>query len=785
MPLPLPNLDNRRWPDLVEEGRALIPRYAPDWTDHNIHDPGITLIELFAWLVEQVIFRVNRIPQSHYRKFLALTGTQIRGARPAQAALTFSYPNSPAALITLPAGIVAAPTDAPDLPLRTLHEITVNEAQIVAVQTFDGAHFRDVTRQHQGGLPFQPFGSRFGMDHPRRTDDQPALYIGFDRPLLADETFSLWIALPDPVRSLRERTRLRQQAEAAADPCEWPPRPRPCHPCEPDNANEAQNPAPAGFTAVHHSVRVVWEFWYNAQWATVSNEDGEISDDTAGLTLDGSVRLTLPAVMQPIQIGGVIQAHHYLRCRMVAGPPDAVPVIARLLPNTVAAEQRLPAGQEFIIEAGASAPNAVNLNAINHLQVRFDDRGRIIELGADPDEAGIDVYVADYQQPLANAAGYLIAVVRWVGTSSGLPGMVRRLPQMSPVDGQIGVWVSGENGITRWEQRPDFDTSQRTSSDFMLDVESGEISFGDGARGRVPPYPGAMMASYEVTAGARAASTADAYLLTDGFGGAINHAMLGAMPDLRVRCTAMIGGEDAETFDQAVGRVVERLWAHERLVELCERASCTSLDQIDRSRTLAIRAPERAATLPDFERLALDVPGTHIARVRAWAGVDIATGCANLPGTVTVVIMPELPAERPEPSPGLIRAVRGYLSQRKVLGTRLVVTGPDYVEISVNVTVRAKRDYAPDIVRQQVEQALYRYLHPLTGGTKGCGWPFGRDVYVAELLQVIDELRGVDHVTDLEIETANGAQCSNICLRPTQLVLSGTHHVTVTEGSSR
>ena len=68
MPLPLPSLDTRRWSDLVAEGRALIPRYAPTWTDHNVHDPGIMLVELFAWIVEQLIYRANRIPIRHRLK---------------------------------------------------------------------------------------------------------------------------------------------------------------------------------------------------------------------------------------------------------------------------------------------------------------------------------------------------------------------------------------------------------------------------------------------------------------------------------------------------------------------------------------------------------------------------------------------------------------------------------------------------------------------------------------------------------------------------------------------
>ena len=72
MSLPLENLDDRRFEDLVEEGRAMIPAFAPDWTNHNISDPGITLLELFAYLAEMLSFRVNQISPSRMSTFLKL-----------------------------------------------------------------------------------------------------------------------------------------------------------------------------------------------------------------------------------------------------------------------------------------------------------------------------------------------------------------------------------------------------------------------------------------------------------------------------------------------------------------------------------------------------------------------------------------------------------------------------------------------------------------------------------------------------------------------------------------
>src|SRR5262245_26514876 len=72
MPLPLPNLDDRTYNDILEEARALIPSLYPVWTDHNPTDPGIILIELFAWLTEMIIYHLNRVPDASYIEFLRL-----------------------------------------------------------------------------------------------------------------------------------------------------------------------------------------------------------------------------------------------------------------------------------------------------------------------------------------------------------------------------------------------------------------------------------------------------------------------------------------------------------------------------------------------------------------------------------------------------------------------------------------------------------------------------------------------------------------------------------------
>lgn len=72
MPITLPNLDDRRYADLVEEARGLLVANAPDLTNHNPSDPVVTIAELFAYFTEILLFRVNNVTDAHRVKFLRL-----------------------------------------------------------------------------------------------------------------------------------------------------------------------------------------------------------------------------------------------------------------------------------------------------------------------------------------------------------------------------------------------------------------------------------------------------------------------------------------------------------------------------------------------------------------------------------------------------------------------------------------------------------------------------------------------------------------------------------------
>jgi len=101
MSIPNPILDDRSYQQLRDELVRRIPVYTPEWTDHNASDPGITLIELFAFLGENLLFRFNQIPETARLEFLRLLQIPMRPATPAKALVTLTTDKSKGALVPL------------------------------------------------------------------------------------------------------------------------------------------------------------------------------------------------------------------------------------------------------------------------------------------------------------------------------------------------------------------------------------------------------------------------------------------------------------------------------------------------------------------------------------------------------------------------------------------------------------------------------------------------------------------------------------------------------------
>jgi predicted phage baseplate assembly protein len=138
MPLPAPTLDNRRFQDLVDEAKRLIPQFCPEWTDHNVSDPGVALVELFAWMTEGLLYRTNQVPERTYIRFLDMIGVTLEPPRAACAPVTFYLSAPRQDELTIPAGTDVATLQTETQPavlFSTEVPVTIRPPRVVGVYT--------------------------------------------------------------------------------------------------------------------------------------------------------------------------------------------------------------------------------------------------------------------------------------------------------------------------------------------------------------------------------------------------------------------------------------------------------------------------------------------------------------------------------------------------------------------------------------------------------------------------------------------------------------------------
>ena len=125
MPITIPSIDDRRYQDLLDEALTRIPVYTPEWTNFNKSDPGVTLIEIFAFLTETLLYRSNQIPERNRRKFLELLGVPLQPASAARGLVTINNDKGPLAAIALNGGLEVRAGQAPFRTTRGLDVLPI------------------------------------------------------------------------------------------------------------------------------------------------------------------------------------------------------------------------------------------------------------------------------------------------------------------------------------------------------------------------------------------------------------------------------------------------------------------------------------------------------------------------------------------------------------------------------------------------------------------------------------------------------------------------------------
>jgi predicted phage baseplate assembly protein len=434
MTLPLPQLDTRTYDSLVSDALTLLPRYAPDWTDHNTHDPGITLIELFAWLAEMDLYRLDRVTEASTRAFLRLLGIEPKPAQVAETVFVLARKAIGPALF-IPARTKVAASDRA-VTFQTMRPVWVSSAKLVAVLAGPQGALTDYTNDNAPtSKRFLPFGP----------DPQPgdALYLGFDQKLAdAPASISLYIWTGEPEQDHRTREALEAESKTIAEEAKFCP--------------SAAMPD----WRLHYSVRTVWEYFAGSgQWLPLL----EVTDETRGLTLSGAVSFKAPppAKHVPVALSGHATSY-FIRCRIVSGSYDCPPYIRFVQHNTVLAQ------------------HTVDLNKLQQFGVSNGRAGQIFALPDKPIMPGstkLEIRVGnaiepDWKEHLSwdrvgpHDRGYMLDPVRGeVSFGNGRTGAVPRAGAKLFITHQIGGGPTGNvpEG-TKWSSA--FDSSVSLAQPF-------------------------------------------------------------------------------------------------------------------------------------------------------------------------------------------------------------------------------------------------------------------------------------------------------------------------------
>ncbi len=693
-----PNLDDRRWQDLVEQVQALIPTYAPEWTDRNPSDLGITLIELFAWLTEGLIYRLNRVPDKNLIAFLNLIGVTRDPATPATTTLTYRLANGMAPLV-LPKGSQAATPQTESeqaIVFETEREITLLPVNLTTAlylaKEGDNWQYQNIT----ANLCSAPLT---GWSVTLAAGQEGIIALGFDQ--ATTETLSLFMHFSQP----------RQVAQ------------RP--PLVPAGDNQTVTKPPSPITWRYSKDKASPDMW--EPLATTMVKDG-----TNGLQKNGAVALTLPHDWTPHlpdawpatpALGAPPppeKALFWIGLHITA-PAEGVPADAGAAskPATGATKQKpqpLTLGLAHILGNSVPATNALSI--------------------ADPEFLGVStgqpfqVFALQYQPLLKQPAaldpyGHLQIQVRTPKVGDG-----------------FDAWRD-------WTRADDLPAGDKPC--FRLNPVTGEIMFGNydpkitpAGHGAIPPTGSEVQAvRYRYVAGDARGNVAD---------GRINVIRVNRtpLPGL-VAVTnpgAATGGSDEEAVAETKRRGPESLRNRNRAitVEDYEFLAQEATTDVKKVRCL----PPRLHTTAEAAAKE-DTPWNYAGLTRAVNHVNVM---------IIPEAKPE--NARPRPTPELLQEVKAYLEQRRVLTAFLTVTGPRYLPIKVHLEMSIwQRAIEQGLVTSTTEMQttltaqVNRFLHPTLGGPAGEGWEIGQDLTLSGLFQSLQPSSAIGFITQLTLEAPN------------------------------
>jgi hypothetical protein len=783
MPFRTPSLDNRNYPDILRDALARIPVHNPEWTNFNDSDPGMTLLQLFVFMTESILYRANQIPERSRYKFLELLGLHLEPAAAAKGFVTFHNDRGPLESLICPPDLDVR---AGQVPFRTTQglEILPIEARVFYKQPLP----QDTPEEQDRAEKYNKLYRELYPDQASRSEGKLGLYKTTPLPppdpdgrlpvvdLAETVDQCLWIALlarPDDSKNLDAvRTKIAQKTLTVG--------------VMPHLEEEGISTAAGQLTRTEPQDLLSWEI------AQVNPAETEHQAHYAPLkvTAEGSI-LRAPGLVQLTL-------------------PDNL--------NTWRWPE-MEAGTEGIGEYPPSlAETTLGNRVITWIRLRIGNPDTTISRRARIGWLGINASQVE-QKVLVRG--------EWVGTGTGEPDQRFRLANRNilPETLELTVKEKNDNQAQVWQQIDDIlaadpevainsprrplyqaEVSQATGETvhrlktelrnqvFTLDPESGEISFGDGAHGKRPPQGVEIVASYAYGGGQqgnvginminRAPELPAGYRVTNPlptWGGANAQDIATAeksMPQVLQHRDRLVTVQDFADITQKtpgvqVGRVeiiplfdpslqntlafyfaaqTDLIAQLQETQQKLQESSTPVTKEVDNLKTLLENTNTLWTTQQDLIQRAMKDEATN-EPFRHLQTLFRKYTTNEVPGAVTVMVIPAHPDYRstPEPDQFFLEAVSDHLCPRRLITTELHIRGPQYRNIWVSVAIKVLGGYGIGPVREEVKQAIFRFLSPLYGGHSQRGWPLKQPVIPKELEAVVARVDGVRSVAELSL----------------------------------
>lgn len=691
-----PRLDDRAFDDLRAELVRRIPTHAPEWTDHNASDPGIALIELFAALGDNVLYRLNRVPEAARLEFLRLLAIPPKPARAAQAMVRLEARRSPAPVpVDFAVGSPTLEFTAGDIHFQALDEITVLPLELSAwiKQPYSGPilaggieNVSTLLVDHLGSAPSLAQYRPFPLEAPKGGRLPAPVSSG------ASLDGRIWLCLAAPEATWADALKAAGNDAAAART-----NLRRGLSGQVLNLGARTDDALCGSTD-HHSCPdagtdperwpLRWEISTGGFTGATAQVDrvryqrlAVVADTTDNLGRRGTIRLRLPDAKAGAEPFG-----DWTAASFTPADPDLLGIgeLPPRIDNDKLAQRVL--GWIRVSRADATHPP---------IRLRW-----------------IDANVVRTEQAVTAAAELL-------GYGDGRTGQRHTLSRTPVIPGSQQVQVFGPLGWENWQVVDNLALAGPDDPFYTLDPSDGSITFGDGIHGRIPlPGEAIRCLTYKYGGGVRGNVGAER----------INRVFRAAPPAaLALKAANPLPAEfgaDAETLPEASARIPE-----------------------------VLRHNDRAVATDDFAALALETPAVQVGRAQVLPRHKPHERVDGVPGVVTLIVLPAydpMQPDQPTPDKEMLRRVCAWLEPRRLVTTELYVTPPQYVRLSCSVAVEPDAGAGEETLRRHIELALRQHLAPLPPyGPDGKGWPFGRDVRDRDIEAATLRVQGVRLVNEV------------------------------------